>query len=111
MADTCSVVKYNPKTRQRGPCGRAVWARGMCEADYRRVLRAEKSGAKPRLGYGVLEEDCKERVRVNVPILAAAFKALGALAARQGRRLTHVSAELLERAIGEEKSRSTLKAG
>ena len=31
------------------------------------------------------------------------------LTSPQGRRLTHVSAELLERAIGEEKSRSTLK--
>jgi hypothetical protein len=101
MADTCSVVKYNPKTRQRGPCGRAVWARGMCEADYRRVLRAEKSGAKPRLGSVVIEADSKKRVRVTVPIMATAFKTLGALAARQGRRLTHVSAELLERALAD----------
>ena len=105
MGDTCSVVKYNPKTRQQEPCGQPVIARGMCPTDYRRVLRAEQKGVKPRLGFIGVEDDGKKRVRINVPIAAAVFRSLKSIAARQGRRIAHVSAELLERAIGEEKKR------
>ena len=95
----CTVLKRTFGQADLKPCGRPLFARGACEACYRRQRRAEQAGRKPSLATPVAEVHV-DRERLEVYIRAPQHRALAKLAAARGyRTAAQLGAELLEVAV------------
>ena len=95
----CTVMKRTFGLADLTPCGRPVFAKGMCEACYRRASRAAAAGRKPCLATPVAEVHV-DRERLEVYLRAPQHRALGKLAAARGyRTAAQLGAELLEVAV------------
>ena len=88
-------------------CGRPIFARGACEACYRRLRRAERAGREPSLATPVAEERVA-RERLEVYLRSPQHRALAKLAEARGyRTAAQLGAELLEVAIDVTLERAT----
>lgn len=98
VPDGCTVLKRGADGVE-WMCGLPVFARGMCEADYRRFNRAEKAGRKPMLGTPVATTPVA-RTRLEVYLREPQHRVLARLARQRGyRTAAQLGAELLEVAI------------
>jgi hypothetical protein len=103
----CTVMKRTFGLADLKPCGRPIFARGACEACYRRQRRAEQAGRKPSLATPVAETHV-DRERIEVYIKVPQHRALTKLAAARGyRTAAQLGAELLEVAVDVTLERAT----